>query len=73
MMFFQKCYTLPVLGPIQKYKVLHLTTMHAFDMLTSSTLTITTSVASEREWTLVSVPSILTWIVTVTVLRCIEK
>ena len=60
-MLFKMHYTLPVqrslyLGPIQKYRVLnafHLTTMHAFDILTSSTLITTASVASEREWILV--------------------
>ena len=38
------------IGPTQKYRVLHLTTMHDFDMLTASTLTTTTSLASERKW-----------------------
>ena len=41
------------IGPISKYRALHLTTMHDFDMLFTTTLTTTTFVASEGKWTLV--------------------
>ena len=67
MMLFKKRYvhltsSEIAIGPIPKYSALHLTTMHGFDMFFTTTLTTTTSVASECKWTLlVSYRPYITW------------